>query len=50
MVVLEHEHLHKTLWGPAAPRGRSARTDAAVYTQLVRLELVHLAVVKQRSA
>ncbi|KAF1332156.1 hypothetical protein FI667_g3784, partial [Globisporangium splendens] len=42
MVVLQHESLHQTLWGPAAPNGRSRRTDGAVYTQLVVYALLSI--------
>ncbi|GAB9469204.1 hypothetical protein Gpo141_00006489 [Globisporangium polare] len=40
MVVLEHESLHQTLWGPAAQRGRSKRTDVLVYAQLAMYALL----------
>lgn len=35
MVVLQHESLHQTLWGPAAQRGRTRATDAGIYLQTV---------------
>lgn len=40
MVVLEHEALHQTLWGPGTARGRSRATDVAIYLQLVPLRLL----------
>lgn len=37
MVVLEHDALHQTLWGPAVTTGRSKALDVLVYRQLVVL-------------
>lgn len=45
MVVLQHESLHQTLWGPAAPNGRSRRTDVAVYLQLASGSALSIVVV-----
>ncbi|KAK1947921.1 Sister chromatid cohesion protein SCC2 [Phytophthora citrophthora] len=35
MVVLHHNELDRTLWGPASTAGRSRAIDVAVYVQLV---------------
>ncbi|KAG6609789.1 nipped-B-like protein [Phytophthora cinnamomi] len=34
MVVLHHNELDRTLWGPASTAGRSRATDVAIYIQL----------------
>ncbi|ETK83566.1 hypothetical protein F441_11462 [Phytophthora nicotianae CJ01A1] len=34
MVVLHHNELDRTLWGPASTAGRSRGADIAIYTQL----------------
>ncbi|KAG7402125.1 Sister chromatid cohesion protein 2 [Phytophthora boehmeriae] len=40
MVVLHHDALERTLWGPASTAGRSRATDVAVYGQLVLVLLL----------
>ncbi|KAE9050517.1 hypothetical protein PR003_g2564 [Phytophthora rubi] len=40
MVVLHHDELDRTLWGPASTAGRSRATDNAMYTQLALIGLL----------
>lgn len=37
MVVLQHDAVHQTLWGPAITTGRSKALDILVYRQIVVL-------------
>ncbi|DBA03165.1 TPA: hypothetical protein N0F65_003885 [Lagenidium giganteum] len=37
MVVLQHDQLHQTLWGPAVRDGRRRAIDALAYMQMVPL-------------
>ncbi|KAG2766694.1 hypothetical protein PC129_g96 [Phytophthora cactorum] len=40
MVVLHHNELDRTLWGPASTTGRSRATDFAIYIQLAVVTLL----------
>lgn len=40
MVVLHHNKLDRTLWGPASTAGRSRAIDLAIYIQLVVVVLL----------